>query len=283
MKKIMKVTTIILVVLSLCVACGEKNVVKTIEKMYDDGIERVQKAKDAKDVQKIYDDVTQKVKDVKNMHLKEFAELDSTTNTLQKSEETFVKACCIKIRDKGALLKTPEGVISIDENGTLFRSWDSKQNNPLAMDIVDYIPIYEYNKNDKRWYLKEIRLRIPGMDYMYDDEDADLYYDDYAFTFYIAYNIAMDAANDDVLRDYIKLNLMDIMSNIPLDASYPEKIREYVNKEYYDYKEKKVYRESKGYGYVKYLFYIEVLGKSLPCNFYLRRGENGLFGISKYR
>ena len=85
----MKATTIILVILSLCVACGEKNVVNIIEQIYDDGIERVQKAKEAKDVQKIYDDVTQKVKDVKNMHLKEFAELDSTTNTLQKSEETL--------------------------------------------------------------------------------------------------------------------------------------------------------------------------------------------------
>lgn len=108
----------------LCVACGEKSVVDVVEKMYDDGIVRVQKAEEMNDVQQIYDEVTKQVTNFKGEHLKEFASLDSSSNALQKARETFVKACCIKLNGMGSSLQTENGLLSIDENGNFFNPLD---------------------------------------------------------------------------------------------------------------------------------------------------------------
>lgn len=291
MKKFMKATSIIIVILSLCVACGEKNVVKTIEKMYDDGIERVQKAKDAKDVQKIYDDVTQKVKDVKNMHLKEFAELDSaTTKILPNAEEKFVKACCIRLHDMGAsILKTSIGGVWSDANGNLVgwvkpgeevvdQVYASKGND--SFNIFAFDPIYEYDKNTNKWYFKEITMTrsINNDYYMYNEEHAD-YYDKYSFTFYMAYLLSLLAADNDNLREYITNYLTIVLDDMPLDASYSDYVREYVNKIYYDYKDRGPYIGEKRYGYSQYLFRNLM---DMKCSFYLRRGEEGRCVIRKY-
>lgn len=126
----------IMTAMLLCVACGEKSVVDVVEKMYDDGITRVQKAEEMNDVQQIYDEVTKQVNNFKGEHLKEFASLESSTNALQKARETFVKACCIKLNSMGSSLQTENGLLSIDENGNFYDPLDfaGDDNNSIADD-----------------------------------------------------------------------------------------------------------------------------------------------------
>ena len=109
MKNLSRMLTTLLVTMLLCIACGEKNVVDAVEKICDEGIERVQRAESIDEVQQIYNEVISQVKNFKTEHLKEFATLDSTASSLQKTKETFVKACCIKLKSMNGSVENPWG------------------------------------------------------------------------------------------------------------------------------------------------------------------------------
>ena len=78
MKRFLNLVAIVMVTMLLCVACGEKNIVETVEKMYAEGTERLQKARTYEDIQNLYDDVEVQVKKYQSEHTEEFASLDST-------------------------------------------------------------------------------------------------------------------------------------------------------------------------------------------------------------
>lgn len=158
---------------------------------------------------------------------------------------------------------------------------EEETSNPL--NIVGCTPIYHYYENEyaKGYRFDYITLQTPEGDYMYDDEDADKYYNNMAGWFFITYMLANDAqydSNSDI-REYLKDHLFDVVTNLPLDSSYPERIREFANKVYYDNKDKDIYVEDKGYGYVKYLYY-EKIGSRLDDRYFkVYRGEDGRFAI----
>ena len=249
MKNLSRMLTTLLVTMLLCIACGEKNVVDAVEKIFDEGIERVQRAESMEEVQRIYNEVIIQVNDFKTEHLKEFAALDSTASSLQKTKETFVKACCIKLKSMNSYLEIEDGVISIDENGNLYDPLELEgdegndraynQNNPL--NIIGYTHIY----NPDRHLNNYITIQTPDGDYLYSEEDAERYYDSYISQFFFAKKIALhilyegyyDDGDDESVIEYVKKNLFKIVSNLPLDSSYPSNVVERVNKIYYDNKE----------------------------------------------
>lgn len=250
MENLLKILTTMLVTMLLCIACGEKDVVDVVEKMYDNGIERVQKAESIEDIQQIYDEVTKQVNDFKTEHLKEFAALDSIASSLQKTKETFVKACCIKLETMNSALKTEDGLIRIDENGSLYDPEELagddgdgttyNQNNPL--NIIGYTFI----SNPDSYLGNYIIVQTSNGDCLYNEEDAERYYDYYVSHFFFAARIASSTLNcrsygylhtEESTREYIKKNLFNIVSNLPLDNSYPSDVVEKVNEIYYNYKE----------------------------------------------
>ena len=270
MKDFPSLLATMLVTMFFCVACGEKSVVDAVEKMYDDGIARVQKAEGVNDVQQIYDEVTKQVKDFKNEHLKEFASLDSTASSLQKAEETFIKACCMKSEEYDCGIQTDKGRARLDDSGNVFiyNGQVDEENdvqkatsyNPL--NIIDYTYVTEVIDNMTYCY---ITVQTPNGDYLYDEEDAERYYDFYFPQFFFAYVIGekiawYNSSISDIKKstiDYVKKNLFDIVNHLPLDNSYPNDVVKYVNKIYYDNKEEAatVYSSKRDYGFSEYGYY----------------------------
>ena len=148
-------------------------------------------------------------------------------------------------------------------------------NNPL--NIIGMTPVY--NDKGRGRYLDYITLQTPNGDYMYDDEDAETYMDGYVSAFFMAREIASGAMRDDKsdIREYLENNLLDVVVNLPLDSSYPERIREYVNKLYYDNKDLMLYKDSRGYGYVRYKYTLGniVRGKPYYLQLLISRKDDG--------
>lgn len=148
-------------------------------------------------------------------------------------------------------------------------------NNPL--NIIGMTPVY--NDKGRGRYLDYITLQTPNGDYMYDDEDAETYMDGYVSAFFMAREIASGANRDDKsdIREYLESNLLDVVVNLPLDSSYPDRIREYVNKLYYDNKDIMLYKDSRGYGYVRYKYTLgnNVNGKPYYFQLLISRGDDG--------
>ena len=87
-----------------------------------------------------------------------------------------------------------------------------------------------------------ITVQTPDGDYLYNEKDAEEYYDYYVTSFFFALKIA-DRLNPSwssysstkhETKEYVRNNLFDIVSNLPLDDSYPNDVVEFVNKIYYD-------------------------------------------------
>lgn len=248
MKKYPELLITMLVTICLCTACGKENVIDTIKKMYEQGIERVEKSESIEEVQRIYDEVTKQVKYIKSEHQKELTSLGSTVSTLQKTEDVFVRACCIKLNDMNSFLKTEDGLISIDEKGNFYDPselpgddsdyYSENPDNPL--NIIDYSYIC-LNGN-----IEYITVLTSNGVYLYNEEDAEQYYDYYVPHFFWANMIVRRVWYSDASKDtkqYVKGNLFRIVSNLPLDISYPKDVMERVNKIYYKYmdKEKKLH------------------------------------------
>lgn len=248
MKQFLNLVAVMMVTMLLCVACGEKNVVKTVEKMYAEGIERVQKAKTYEDVQNIYDEVTKQIKEMKSEHQKELTALDSTASTLQKTEEAFVRTCCIKLKHLNNTLKTEDGFISIDENGNFYDPLDfagdegncDSVNSDNPLNFIDYSYIC-LNGN-----IEYLTVMTPNGVYLYNDEDAEQYYDYYVSHFFFANMIVRRVWYSDASEDtkkYVRDHLYRIVSDLPLDISYPKDVMVRVNEVYYKYMDnaKKIY------------------------------------------
>ena len=258
----LKVIATIFVIVFLCIACEKGNIEKSLAKMYDDGIERIQKAEEPNDVQKIYDDVTKKVEDFEKQHLKEFTALDSKANALKKkSEEHFIKVCCIKLYDMKDCLKTAKGVVCADKNGNLMwakvvcegdSSPTSAKSKPF--NIIDMIPIYGSTQVDDevRYHFDRVKMMTSNGEYLYDDEQMEnaMLYMHY---FFMSYLIAKNGVK---YASYLKDHLFDVVCNLPLDESYPQDIREYANKIYYNNKDKmsRMVEYDRGYGYVEFVY-----------------------------
>ncbi len=111
------------------------------------------------------------------------------------------------------------------------------------------------------YFLDYITIETPEGTLKYSDEDAELYYDEYALIFTWA-SVISDYSydktdNDDMeIKDYLDNNLLEIVCNLPLDDSYPEKLREYVNRKYYNNVDDimKLSLADRGYGYKKYYY-----------------------------
>lgn len=242
MKTLSELLITMLITMCLCTACGKENVMNTLNNMYDEGIEKVQKAESIEDVQSIYDEVMTQIKDFKTEHQKELTALDSTTSSLQKAEEMFVKACCIKLNGMGGFLRTEDGLSAgIDENGNLYCPEDNAgdegnyesidPDNPL--NIIDYSYIY-LNGN-----IEYITVMTPDGVYLYNEEDAELYYDYYIPHFFLANMIVKRVWYSNAIDEtkiYVKDHLFEIVSNLPIDInSYPKDVVDRVNNVYYNY------------------------------------------------
>lgn len=293
MKHFLNLFAILLAIVILCTGCEKKSIVDTIAEMYDDGIENVENAKNVDDVQRCYNDINKKVEEFKQGHLKEMAALDSTFAKIEEAKMTFTKACCIKASSFDGFIKDSNGVVigindagkvspieSIEENGRLdsddYNDSDNKTStNPLG--FTGLTPIYY---KDKCWWSaytfnrRYITVQTSEGDYIYNDEDAERYYEHYLALFFIATKIIPNNTDDKGLVNYIANHISEIITNLPLDDSYPQNIREYANKIYYDNKDEMntLHISERGYGYIKCTFYNNC-NRNDPRHFIVKRDD----------
>lgn len=250
MKKHLNLFNILLLTMFLCIGCEKKGFLDSIVEMYDDGIETVDKAKSIDDVQKCYNDINKKVEEFLQNHLNEIAALDSTATKIEAAKMTFTKACCIKAFSFEGFIKDTNGVvIGVNDAGKVlplesiegddglvsdaeFDNYDDK--NPLG--FIDYSYIY-MNGN-----IEYLTVRTSNGVYLYNEEDAEQYYDQYVSHFFFANMIVRriwysDASED--TKKYVKDNLYRIVSNLPIDINlYPRDVVDRVNNVYYNYMDK---------------------------------------------
>lgn len=127
-----------------------------------------------------------------------------------------------------------------------------------AMRFTDYKTIY-YEKDG--WFGKYndfcIKVFDANGEAKYSDEEAEKYYSNYAVHFLFALKIAEYAQKaEGEMKTNLVDKMFDIVSNLPLDDSYPNDVREIVNKIYYDYKDRALNMSlaGRGYGYVMYQY-----------------------------
>ena len=261
-KKFFKVLPTILVSLLLCIACGERNVIDAIQKIYAEGIERIEKADNGEDLQSIYNEIILQVNNFKEEHQAEIVTQDSIENILQKAEDSFLKECCIRASYFDSGIETDRGYASIDDNGNLFiynatnddyASEQAQLTNPL--NIINVSPIYSTTQVDDevQYHFERLSIQTPNGDYIYDDEEMEEYAIQYVVGFFWAYMIAKNGSE---LAPYLKEHFTEILANLPLNESYPQNIREHANKIYYDYKDKLAYMTiyKREYGYIEFAY-----------------------------
>lgn len=159
-------------------------------------------------------------------------------------------------------------------------------NNPL--NIIGMRVEWLKDKYDRDDY--KITLQTKDGDYKYSDEDAEQYYDKYALVFALAAcicdtQLGKDSTEDNI-RDYLNNNLFGIVRDIPLNDSYPRKVREVVNKTYYDNIDDikhTLHLADRGYGYKVYEGYKIKRYWPFPGSYigrlYVRRGDDGILYI----
>lgn len=298
MKHLLILFSISLVAMLLCTGCKKKNLVDSIVEMYDDGIETVDKANSLDDVQECYNDINHKVEDFKHSHLREIATLDSTVVQIEEAKMIFTKACCIKASSFMGYIKDTNGVvIGVNNDGKVLPlesiEGDDGVNNNTSTNPLGFTgitPIFQKKENkdkyDPEWICKGITVQDSKGDYIYNDEDAERYYEQYLPLFFMAYEIVdyyyYDHEVD--LVNYLTNNLSNIVSNLPLDDTHPQNIREYVNKKFYDNKDamNTLCISKRGYGYIECRYYNQYRGEY--SSFTIKRDEknNGRLIIQKY-
>ncbi len=289
---------LILAIILFCVSCRERRVADSIVKMFDEGIEQVQKAKSVEEVQNTFDKTIASVEVYKSNHLKEITSIDSIAPQINEAQHLFTKACCIKAflfnngyikNEKGvAIAVNSKGeIVPLEEmegdDGVLSDSYgeDSSAMNPLG--ITRIVPEFEHYKSEYSkeyyWIFRHLTLQNSAGTIKYSDEDAEKYYILYVKTFFMARKICGWAPEDSDIRIYLEKHLTEILRDLPLGDNYPEKIREYVNKKYYDNKDamNTVYISKRGYGYIKCSYDCG----SDNCGFYISRDDesNGILKI----
>lgn len=138
-----------------------------------------------------------------------------------------------------------------------------------------------------------ITIETPDGELKYSDEDAELYYDEYALIFTWAKCIATCSfletdSNQMEIKDYLDNHLLEIVCNLPLDDSYPENLREYVNSIYYNIVDDimKLSLADRGYGYKKYIYtewYDDLFESRYKIGIKISRGDNDILQITELK
>lgn len=198
----------------------------------------------------------------------------------------FCTACVDKPMKKNMEMSAENTI-----EGTIEDSHDENYkdpNNPLNIIGMKVEWLNKYSDNDYDDY--KLTLQTPDGDYKYSDEDAELYYDKYAVLFAIAANICdtqlrlyLNPKRENI-RDYLKNNLFKTVCDIPLNDSYPQKVREVVNKVYYDNIDDimhTLHLADRGYGYKVYEGYkiTRLFSERYPGRLYVRRGNDSILYI----
>lgn len=301
MKQFPNLFAILFVAVLLCIGCEKKSIVDSIVEMYDDGIDVVDKAASLDDVQKCYNNINEKVEEFKQSHLREMAALDSTVTKIEDAKMIFTKACCIKAFsfDHGYIKDTEGVTIGVNDAGEVlplesiegddglasdnYEEGNGSKQNPLGFTTIT--PVFYKDKNYDNtdcWRCHNITVQNTMGDYIYNDGDAERYYEHYLSLFFMAHQIVPTWSEDEEFVNYLSNHLTDIITNLPLDDSYPQNIREHVNKRYYDNKDEvsTLHISERGYGYLKCTYYNNC-NRDEPCSFYLQRDKdnNGRFVI----
>ena len=246
-----------------CISCdGKKNksVADYVDEIYSEGVNTLQKASSLDLVQSAYDNTSTEVA----AYLSETSEKIEGEDSVRivNAEKSFLEACCHKAREYDSYLKTEKGIFYIDDEGKLRCGDDEPQgyhlDNP-AMRFKAFNPIYEVHQVDDEthYQFKGVTIQDTDGDVTYSDEDAEQYYNYYAYHFFFAYMIAYKhSSKGKEIAPYLQKNLFNVVCNLPLDDSYPSDIKEIVNQIYYDYKDKAINMRlyKRGYGYVEYAF-----------------------------
>lgn len=249
MKMYVNLFVILLVTTFLCMGCKEKSIVDSIVEIYDDGIEVIEKAKSLDDIQEYYNDINEQVEEYKQSHLKEIAALDSIAIKIEEAEMNFTKACCIKASSFEGFIKDTNGVvIGVNDKGEVLPLECIEGGDGLASeaeldnyDDENPLGFVDYSYICLNGNIEYITVRTSSGVYLYNEEDAEQYYDYYVSHFFWANMIVRrvwysDASED--TRKYVRDNLYRIVSNLPLDISYPREVMERVNEVYYKYMDK---------------------------------------------
>jgi hypothetical protein len=159
-----------------------------------------------------------------------------------------------------------EGKRNVDSNEEIYDEFgsgdDENSSNPLGFTTIT--PNYYFD--DGYWHRGALTVQTSKGDYIYSDEDAERYYNNYTRLFLMA-SVLSDYLDyrDAEIREYLKSNFTVILNNLPLDDTFPPKIREKVNKLYYDWKDVlgTIEFSQRGYGYIRYEYH----------DYYNRTGE----------
>ena len=172
----------------------------------------------------------------------------------------FCTSCIYKGGGKSRGEEVEESVENTYEDS----SEESPEDTDNPLNIIGMKPEWEKweGYGYDRWSCEKITVQTPNGNLKYSDEDAELYYDDYALIFTWAYLICrgLHSDKDQSIRDYLKDNLLEVVCDLPLDDSYPEKVREHVNKIYYDRVDEinsTLCVDDRGFGYKNYAYYYE--------------------------
>ena len=254
---------ILLATLSVCISCGDKknkSVADFVDEMYNEGLKTLQDASSMDLVQSAYDNTSTEVAVFLAKTKKKIEREDSVR--IDNAGKSFLEACCKKAREYDNYLNTEKGLYYIDDEGKLRCGDDEPQgyhlDNP-AMYFKAYKPIFEVQQVDDETHYQFKGVIIEDADGVvkYSDEDAEQYYNYYAYHFFFAYMIAYNHSSmGKEIAPYLQKNLFNVVCHMPLDESYPSDVREIVNRVYYDYKDKATNMRpyKRGYGYVEYAF-----------------------------
>lgn len=157
-----------------------------------------------------------------------------------------------------------EGKRNVDSNEEIYDEFgsgdDEDSGNPLGFTTIT--PEFSYEKNEWNnkyyWGSRYLTVQTSKGDYLYSDEDAERYYNNYTRLFLMAYILFSKIDYQDAeIREYLKSNFTIILNNLPLDDTFPPKIREKVNKLYYDWKDVlgTIEFSQRGYGYIMYKYH----------------------------
>ena len=159
-----------------------------------------------------------------------------------------------------------------------------------AKTFTAYKPIYNVEKVDDEthYYFKNIHIWDANGEVRYSDEDAEENYAHYTVHFFYAYKIASIInsyySNKQIgleSKSYVDENLFNIVCSLPLDESYPNDLREMINKIYYDYKDRALDMNiyERGYGYIEYAYEITNRG-TIYCLKMYRDTDSGALTVA---
>ena len=251
----------------VCIGCGKKSnstnsIADHVEQICNDGTNAVNEASSMDEVQEVYNNVHEEVSLLLSETEKKIEPKDSAR--IDDALKAFLVVCCKKAREYDCYLDTDNGLYYMDDEGNVRCGDDEPQgyhlDNP-AMMFRAYNPIFRvYQMDDeKRYEFQGVTVLDNNGEVKYSDEDAEQFYNYYVYHFFYAYMIAKSSCYESKAQEiipYLQENLFKIVCNLPLDNSYPDDVREVVNKIYYNYKDNvmnmKLYK--RGYGYIEYAY-----------------------------